>query len=97
MLAIGGAALMTGAAVAIAGAVGFVGIVAPHLARPFVGHDPGRAILPAALIGGALLCLADIAVRLAPFDQELKLGVAAALFGAPAFIAIAAATRRIAR
>ena len=97
LLAIGAAALMTGAAVAIAGAVGFVGIVAPHLARPFVGHDPGRAILPAALIGGALLCLADIAVRLAPFDQELKLGVAAALFGAPAFIAIAAATQRIAR
>jgi iron complex transport system permease protein len=96
-LAIGGAALMTGAAVAIAGAVGFVGIIAPHLARPFVGHDPGRAILPSALIGGALLCLADVAVRLAPFDQELKLGVAAALFGAPAFIAIAAATQKIAR
>jgi len=97
MLAIGGASLMTGAAVALAGAVGFVGIVAPHLARPFVGHDPGKAALPAALIGGALLCLADIAVRLAPFDQELKLGVAAALFGAPAFVWIAAATQRIAR
>lgn len=96
-LAIGGAALMTGASVALAGAIGFVGIVAPHLARPFVAHDPGRAILPSALIGGAILSLADLAVRLLPFDQELKLGVAAALIGAPGFIFIAARTERIAR
>lgn len=96
-LAIAGAALMTGASVALAGAIGFVGIVAPHLARPLVGHDPGRAIVPAALIGGAVLSLADLAVRLLPFDQELKLGVAAALIGAPGFIWIAARTERIAR
>ncbi len=95
-LAIGGAALMTGAAVALAGAIGFVGVVAPHLARPLTGHDPGRAIIPSALIGGAMLALADLAVRLAPFEQELKLGVAAALIGAPAFIWIAARTQRIA-
>lgn len=95
-LAIGGAALMTGAAVALAGAIGFVGIVAPHLARPLARHDPGRAIIPSALIGGALLALADLFIRLMPFDQELKLGVAAALIGAPAFIWIAARTQRIA-
>ena len=95
-LAIGGAALLTGAAVALAGAIGFVGIVAPHLARPLTGQDPGRAILPAALIGGAMLTLADLVIRLLPFDQELKLGVAAALIGAPAFIWIAARTERIA-
>ncbi len=95
-LAIGGAALLTGAAVALAGAIGFVGIVAPHLARPLVGHDPGRAIVPAALIGGALLVIADLVIRLLPFDQELKLGVAAALIGAPAFILIAARTQRVA-
>ena len=94
--AIGGAALMTGAAVALAGAIGFVGVVAPHLARPLTGHDPGRAILPSALIGGATLALADLVIRLAPFEQELKLGVAAALIGAPAFIWIAARTQRIA-
>lgn len=93
--AVTGAALMTGASVALAGAVGFVGVVAPHLARPLVGEDPGRAILPAALIGGAILALADLAIRLLPFDQELKLGVAAALIGAPAFIAIAARTQRL--
>jgi iron complex transport system permease protein len=96
-LAIGGAALMTGASVALAGAIGFVGIVAPHLARPLVGHDPGRAVIPAALIGGALLAAADLAIRLLPFDQELKLGVAAALIGAPLFVAIAARTQRIAQ
>lgn len=95
-LAIGGAALMTGAAVALAGAIGFVGVVAPHLARPLTGQDPGRAIVPAALIGGAMLALADLVIRLLPFDQELKLGVAAALIGAPAFIWIAARTERIA-
>lgn len=95
-LAIGGAALLTGAAVALAGAIGFVGVVAPHLARPLIGHDPGRAIIPAALIGGAMLTIADLVIRLLPFDQELKLGVAAALIGAPAFILIAARTERIA-
>lgn len=96
-LAIAGAALMTGAAVALAGAIGFVGIVAPHLARPLVGHDPGRVIFPAALVGGAILSAADLAIRLLPFDQEMKLGVAAALIGAPGFIWIAARTQRIAR
>jgi iron complex transport system permease protein len=95
-LAIGGAALLTGAAVALAGAIGFVGVVAPHLARPLTGQDPGRAILPSALIGGTMLALADLVIRLLPFDQELKLGVAAALIGAPAFIGIAARTERIA-
>ncbi len=95
-LAIGGAALLTGAAVALAGAIGFVGVVAPHLARPLTGQDPGRAIVPAALIGGAMLTLADLVIRLLPFDQELKLGVAAALIGAPAFIWIAARTDKIA-
>lgn len=96
-LAIAGAALMTGASVALAGAIGFVGIVAPHLARPLVAHDPGRALIPSALIGGAILTIADLAIRVLPFDQELKLGVAAALIGAPAFIWIAARTERIAR
>lgn len=96
-VAIAGAALMTGASVALAGAIGFVGIIAPHLARPFVAHDPGRSIAPAAMIGGAILAAADLVIRLLPFDQELKLGVAAALIGAPAFIFVAARTQRIAR
>lgn len=84
-----GAGLATGAAVSIAGAVGFVGIVAPHLVRPLVDHDPARTLLPSALLGGLILVLADIAVRLAPTHTELKLGVVAALIGAPAFVWIA--------
>ena len=84
-----GAGLATGAAVSIAGAIGFVGIVAPHLVRPFVSHDSARTLLPAGLLGGVLLVLADISVRLIPTGNELKLGVMAALIGAPAFIWIA--------
>jgi iron complex transport system permease protein len=85
-----GAGLLTGAAVALAGAIGFVGIVAPHLVRPLVGHDPARALLPSAMLAGAILVLADIGVRLAPGAAELNLGVLAALLGAPAFAWIAA-------
>lgn len=92
-LIVTGSALMTGAAVSVAGAVGFVGIVAPHLVRPLVGHDPSRALVPSALLGGLILVLADIIARLAPTDQELKLGVVAALIGAPVFILIAARRR----
>ncbi|WP_353217205.1 iron ABC transporter permease [Sandarakinorhabdus sp.] len=81
-----GIALVTGAGVAVAGNIGFVGLVVPHLVRPFVGHRPGRAILPAALAGAALLLAADIAIRLLPADLNLKLGVFTALIGAPFFL-----------
>lgn len=84
-----GAGLATGAAVSIAGAIGFVGIVAPHLIRPLVKHDPARSLLPSALLAGIFLVLADIGVRLLPTQTELKLGVVAAIVGAPAFIYIA--------
>ncbi|MEE9272997.1 MAG: iron ABC transporter permease [Robiginitomaculum sp.] len=84
-----GAGLATGAAVSIAGAIGFVGIVAPHIVRPFVGHDPARSLLPSALLAGVFLVLADIGVRVLPTSSELKLGVVAALIGAPAFVWIA--------
>ena len=88
-----GAGLATGASVALAGAIGFVGIVAPHLVRPVVNHDPARSLLPSALLAGLILVLADIAVRLLPTTSELKLGVVAALIGAPAFIWIAVQRR----
>ncbi len=89
-LVIAGTSLLAGASVAIAGTIGFVGIVAPHLVRPFVGHDPQRTLLPAALLGGIMLTVADLVIRVLPVDTELKLGVAAALIGAPLFIWIAA-------
>jgi iron complex transport system permease protein len=88
-LVVTGAGLATGAAVALAGAVGFVGIVAPHLIRPFVHHDPARTVVPAALLAGIVLVLADVLVRLVPTQSELKLGVVAALIGAPVFVLIA--------
>ncbi len=83
-----GAGLATGASVALAGAIGFVGIVAPHLIRPLCGHDPARSLLPAAMMAGLLLVIADIGVRLMPGVFELKLGVLAALIGAPLFMLI---------
>lgn len=90
LLVVLGAGLATGASVSLAGAVGFVGLVAPHLVRPWVGHDPARTLVPAALLAGAMLTLADLVARLTPASQELKLGVVAALIGAPAFVWIAA-------
>lgn len=84
-----GAGLATGASVALAGAIGFVGIVAPHLVRPFVNHDPARSLIPSALLAGLILVIADIGVRIIPTDNEMKLGVVAALIGAPVFVWIA--------
>lgn len=90
-----GAGLATGASVALAGAIGFVGIVAPHLVRPFVGHDPARSLVPSALLAGLILVVADIGVRLIPTTNELKLGVVAALIGAPVFVWIAMQRRTV--
>ena len=87
--AVAGAALLTGAAVAMAGIIGFVGLAAPHLVRAGAGADPGRTLTPSALAGAALLVAADVAARMIPTDQELKLGVVTALFGAPLFALIA--------
>ncbi|MEH6409627.1 MAG: iron ABC transporter permease [Hyphomonas sp.] len=90
LLIIIGTSLLAGASVAVAGTIGFVGMVAPHIVRPLVKHDPQRVLLPSALAAGGMLLGADMLVRVLPFSQELKLGVAAALFGAPVFIWIAA-------
>src|SRR5690606_13831248 len=79
-------ALLVGAAVAVAGGIGFVGLLVPHLLRPLVRHRPDRLLLPSALAGASLVCLADIVVRLLPPGRELKLGVLTALIGAPLFI-----------
>lgn len=84
------AAIGTGASVAVAGSIGFVGLVAPHLVRPLVGHDPARTLLPAGLAGAALLLAADCAVRLIPSGVEVKIGVLTALLGVPFFLWIIA-------
>ena len=92
---IAGTALCVGASVAVCGAIGFVGLVVPHLLRPLVGHNPGR-LLTASALGGAVLTLAaDIVVRILPTGgQELKLGVVTALIGAPFFLALVLRSRR---
>ncbi|MEQ8559845.1 MAG: iron ABC transporter permease [Henriciella sp.] len=95
ILTVLGAGLATGGSVALAGAIGFVGIVAPHIIRPFVNHDPARSLIPSALLAGLILVLADIGVRLLPTTNELKLGVVAALIGAPAFVWIAMRRRAL--
>ncbi|HEY5336770.1 MAG TPA: iron ABC transporter permease [Rhizomicrobium sp.] len=81
-----GVALATGAATAAAGAVSFVGLVVPHLLRPFYGYEPARLIFPSALGGAALVTAADIAVRLIAPDGQLLVGVMTAMLGAPFFI-----------
>lgn len=83
------AALATGAAVAVAGVIGFVGLAAPHLVRAAVRSDAKRILAPSALAGGLMLIVADLLARLTPTDQELKLGVFTALIGAPLFALIA--------
>ena len=85
-LAVAGTALAVGAGVSVAGAIGFVGLVVPHLLRPLVGALPSR-LLPASALGGAALVLAaDLAVRLIAPERDLKLGVLTALVGAPFFL-----------
>ena len=81
-------AIGVGSAVAVCGAVGFVGLVAPIFARRLTSAHPGRAVLPAALIGAILLLLADLGTRLLPSGRLLPVGVVTALIGAPIFIVL---------
>ncbi len=81
-----GTALCVGASVAVAGAIGFIGLVVPHMLRRATGYHPAR-LLPASALGGALLLLAaDIVLRLVSQDFELMLGVVTSLIGAPFFL-----------
>ncbi|MFZ7089457.1 FecCD family ABC transporter permease [Primorskyibacter sp. 2E233] len=89
-----GIAAAVGAGTAVAGAVGFVGLVVPHLLRPLTGHKPSRLLPASALGGGAMLLAADIATRLILPDRDLKLGVLMALVGAPLFLHLIYKTRR---
>jgi iron complex transport system permease protein len=83
---VAGTALAVGAATAVTGTIGFIGLLAPHLVRSAVGHSPRRTLWPAAAMGALLLLLADITARLLPLAQELKLGVLTGLVGSPFFL-----------
>jgi iron complex transport system permease protein len=87
-------ALGVGGCVAICGAIGFVGLVAPIFARRLTRGHPGRAIVPAALIGGILLLAADLTVRGAPLGRTLPIGVVTAMLGAPFFLVLVLRMRR---
>ncbi|HEY3947813.1 iron ABC transporter permease [Phenylobacterium sp.] len=96
ILALLGVGLSVGAATSVTGAVGFIGLVAPHLVRPFVGHQPSRILLPSTILGAALLLAADIGTRVIPTNTELRLGVLTALLGAPFFFWLVMRLRRVA-
>jgi iron complex transport system permease protein len=89
-----GVGLAVGASVAVTGMIGFVGLVVPHLMRPFVGARPGTLILPSALAGAVVVLAADILVRLTPSAGEVKLGVAMAAVGGPFFLGLLIHLRR---
>ena len=93
-LAVFGTAASVGAATAVAGVIGFVGLVVPHMLRPLVGSRPSR-LLPASALGGACVLLAaDTLVRVIAPERDLKLGVLTAIVGAPFFLWLVYKTRR---
>lgn len=91
---IAGIGLTVGSGVAVAGIVGFVGLIVPHLVRPFTDRRPSQLILPSALAGALLVLVADSAVRILPLVTELRLGIALSLIGAPFFLWLLLRMRR---
>jgi iron complex transport system permease protein len=94
LMVISGVALGVGGAVAVSGTIGFIGLVAPHLVRPLIGHDPTRLLVPSALTGSALLLAADIAVRIIPSTSDIKVGVLTSIIGVPFFLYLIVRERR---
>ena len=93
-LLIVGVALTVGASVAVAGIIGFVGLIVPHLVRPLTDRRPSSLLLPSALAGALLVLVADSVVRILPLVTELRLGIALSLLGAPFFLALLLRMRR---
>ncbi len=93
-LLVAGIGLAVGAGVAVAGIIGFVGLMVPHIVRPFTDRRPSSLIVPSALAGALLLLLADCLCRLLPTVSELRLGIALSLVGAPFFLALLLRLRR---
>jgi iron complex transport system permease protein len=94
-LLLGATALLTGAAVAVSGAIGFVGLIVPHAVRLLTGHR-NRALLPlSALVGAILLTWADTLARTAFDPRELPVGIVTALIGAPVFAVLLIRAKRL--
>jgi len=90
-----GVGIGVGGAVAVSGAIGFVGLIVPHLVRPLTDRSPSALLWPSAVAGAALLSLADAAVRVIPTSSELKLGVVTAFLGVPVFLVHLLRERRL--
>lgn len=90
-----GMAIGVGGAVAVSGSIGFIGLIVPHLIRPFTDRSPSAILLPSLFGGAALLTLADVVVRLIPTSSELKLGVVTAFLGVPVFLVHLLRERRL--
>ena len=95
LLALFGTALGVGGATAVSGAIGFVGLIAPHLVRPFVGHRSGATLVPAALAGALIVTVADVGVRLIRLGPTLNLGVLISIVGAPFFLWLVLHVRKV--
>ena len=95
LMALIGTAMAVGAATSVTGTVGFIGLVGPHIVRPFVGYQPSRILLPAAIAGAVLLLGADVATRLIRFGPEMRLGVFTALLGTPFFFWLVVRLRKM--
>ena len=93
-LLIVGVALTVGASVAVAGIIGFVGLIVPHLVRPLTDRRPSSLLVPSALAGALLVLVADSVVRILPLVTELRLGIALSLLGAPFFLGLLLRMRR---
>ncbi len=93
-LMIVGIGLTVGSGVAVAGIIGFVGLIVPHLVRPFTDRRPSSLLVPSALAGALLLLVADCLCRILPLASELRLGIALSLLGAPFFLALLLRMRR---
>lgn len=91
---IAGVGLAVGSGVAVAGIVGFVGLIVPHLVRPFTDRRPSQLLLPSALAGALLVLVADCLCRILPLVTELRLGIALSLVGAPFFLWLLLRMRR---
>lgn len=94
LLLIIGIGLTIGSGVAVAGIIGFVGLIVPHLVRPLTDRRPSKLIIPSALAGALLLLIADCLCRILPLVTELRLGIALSLLGAPFFLALLLRLRR---
>lgn len=94
LLTLLGVAAGVGACVAVSGVIGFIGLITPHLVRPFVGHDPARVHVPAMLAGAALLLAADCCSRIIPTHGEIRIGVLTSLIGVPFFVWLVLQRRR---